>query len=324
MELARKPKPELQIVSPSALPPLEYHILDFLHAKSVWRPGTVTFYRVPLYQYLAHVGRHFWPPTESSVNSFLASVRRRGCKESTIFAYYRALKTWLGWLHKRDRIEYNPIELIEKPPPPKPIPRAPGDNDIKRLFAYLRSMATSGEWIKLRDLALLSLALDTGIREGELARLKVKDIDLAHRSIPVSPDSKTHRGRTIKFSSLAAASLTRWLEKRESLDLPSSLKSLWVAVGGKAFEWHPLTGSGIYQILKRKLKQAQVDHFRFHSLRNAYIIYALRNGAELQDVMKQVGHIHLSTTALYAMTIDEGRGERHERTTPMVDLEDDE
>lgn len=320
-KLARKP--ELKLVQ-SALPALEFNIADFLHAKSVWRASTVVFYEVPLRQYLNHVGQHFWPPTDSSVNSYLAAVRKRGCKESTIFAYYRALKTWLGWLYKRGRIEQNPIELIEKPPQPKPIPRAPDDDDIKHLFTYLKAMAASGEWIKLRDLALLSLALDTGIREGELARLEIKDLDLTHRSIPIDPDSKTHRGRSIKFSSFAAARLARWLEKRGTLGLPFSLKSPWVAVGGKTFEWHALTAGGIYQILKRKLKQAKVDHFRFHSLRNAYIIYALRNGAELQDVMKQVGHLHLSTTALYTLTIDEGRGERHEQTTPMGDLDDDE
>lgn len=309
-------KPELRLVE-SGLPSLIHNIEDFLYAKSVWRASTITFYQVPLRQYVDHVGRHFWPPTDSSINSFLAAVRARGCKESTIFAYYRALKTWLGWLHKRGRIEQNPIELVEKPPKPRPVPRAPDETDINRLFDYLEAMAYSGEWIKIRDLALLSLALDTGIRRGELARLKEKDIDFTNRSISISPDSKTHRGRIIRFSSVVAGDLDRWLKKRSTLNVPPSLRSMWVAVGGKRHEWHAITPNGIYQILKRKLKQAKVDHFRFHSLRSAYIIYALRNGADPEDVRRQVGHLNLSTTGIYAQAaLDYGRGERHEQSTP--------
>lgn len=297
---------------------LERAIADFLEAKSVWRENTVKAYSSPLRLYAQHVGRS-WPPTDSSINSFLAAARKRGCKESTIFAYYSAIKTWLDWLYKRQRLDYNPIDFVEAPRKPRPIPRAPDEKEIDRLLKYLEDMSASGTWMELRDLALLSLAFDTGMREGEIAGLKIGNIDFVSRSIPVSTDSKTRRGRIVKFSTVAGRDVLRWLDKRKTLPIPAKLKTVFVALGGKhKREWHALTSDGIYQVLKRKLKQAGVDHFRFHSLRNAYLVYALRNGAELSDVMKQVGHLNLSTTARYIMTSDKGRGERHEQSSPRA------
>lgn len=321
-------KPDLRLVPLDNPGNLERAISDFLDAKAVWRENTVKSYQSPLRLYAQHAGPRHWPPTDTSVNSFLAAARKRGLKESTIFSYYSALKTWLDWLYKRDRITYNPIGLIEAPRKPRPIPRVPDENDIDRLLKHLEAMASSGVWMQVRDLALLSLAFDTGMREGEIARLQLGDIDFSTRSIPISTDSKTHRGRVVKFSTVAARDMLRWVEKRKSLSalrnppwgpIPASLKSTFVALGGKRKrEWHGLTPDGIYQLLKRKLKQAGVDHFRFHSLRNAYLVYALRNGAELSDVMRQVGHRNLSTTAQYIMTSDVGRGERHEQFSPRV------
>lgn len=308
----------LKFVVPDEL--LEKHIQDFLDAKAVWRPNTVKYYASPLGQYAQHVKQN-WPPTDTSINSFLAAARRRGCKESTIYAYYCALSTWLKWLHKRDRIDHNPMDFVEAPRKPRPIPRGPDERDMARLLRYIKDMAASGTWLHMRNLALLSLALDTGMREGEIAGLREKDIDLANCSISIDTDSKTHKARSVKFSSLAAGPLVAWLLKRRSLPIPENVKTVFVAIGGKRkLEWHGLTRDGIYQLLTRKLKQAGVDHIRFHSLRNGYAIYALRNGADIEDVRRQMGHTNLATTALYTLSVDRGRGERHEQHSPLLGL----
>lgn len=309
---------ELTFVVPDEL--LAKHIQDFLDAKAVWRLNTVKYYESPLGRYAVHVKQN-WPPTDSSINSFLAAARRRGCKESTIYAYYCALKTWLVWLHKRNRIDHNPMDLVEPIRKPRPIPRGPDEKDMARLLRYIKDMAGSGTWMELRNLALLGLALDTGMREGEIAALRERDIDLVTRSISIDTDSKTHKARSVKFSSLAAEPLVTWLLKRRSLSIPENVKTVFVASGGRRkLEWHALTTHGIYQILKRKLKQAGVDHIRFHSLRNGYAIFALRNGADIEDVRKQMGHTHLATTALYTLSDDRGRGERHEQHSPLLGL----
>lgn len=310
---------ELTFVVPDEL--LAKHIQDFLDAKAVWRVSTVKAYETTLKQYALHVGPGHWPPTDSSINSFLANARRRGCKESTLYFYFWTLSAWLDWLHKRNRIDHNPIDLIEAPRKPHPIPRGPDERDMAQLFKYLKSLAESGTWMELRNLALLSLALDTGMRVGEIAGLRERDIDLANRSISIDTSSKTSRARSVKFSTLAADPLEAWLVKRRTLSIPENVKVVFVGIGGRyKREWHGLTGDGIYQLLKRKLKQAGVDHIRFHSLRNGYAIYALRNGADIEDVRRQMGHTNLATTALYTLSVDRGRGERHEQHSPLLGL----
>jgi integrase len=309
----------LKFIVPDEL--LEKHIQDFLDAKAVRRPATVAAYETALRQYAAHVGANHWPPTESSINSFLAGVRRRGRKESTLYFYHSSLNTWLEWLRKRNRIDHNPMDLVERVRKPRPIPRGPDERDMAQLMRYLKEMAASGTWMELRNLAMLSLALDTGMREGEIAGLRERDIDLINRSIAVDTGSKTARARSVKFSTLAAGPLTDWLLKRRTLGIPENVGVVFVGIGGRyKSKWHPLTRDGIYQLLKRKLKQAGVGHIRFHSLRNGYAIFALRNGADIEDVRRQMGHTNLATTALYTLSVDRGRGERHEQHSPLLGL----
>jgi site-specific recombinase XerD len=157
--------PSLHLAQPGQHP-ADYFIQDFLHAKATKAPKTVQFYELGLRLYREHVGLH-WPPTDSSINSFLAECKSRGCKDGTLHAYYRALKTWCNWLYKRGKIEENPISLVEEPPRGKKLPRAPRAADIEKLFEALEAAAVLGKWNHIRDLAIFGLMYETGIRVNE-------------------------------------------------------------------------------------------------------------------------------------------------------------
>lgn len=309
--------PNLRLADPP-LPPLEYHIQDFLNAKASREAATVAFYELPLRQYREHVGPYFWPPTDSSINSYLAACKKRGCKPNTLFAYYRAIKTWLSWLHKRGVIEANPIETVEKPIASKKIPRAPQPDILQQFFETIRANQTG--WRRARDLALFTLLLDTGLRVGELARLQVEDVHLAEREI--RPDEgKTHSERKVVVSPDAAERLGEWLELRASLKLPARLRALFVSYAhdrkaGKS-RWYAFSGDGIRQSKDRWLARAGLSGIRVHDLRHAYAIYTLRAGGDLTDIQMQLGHENIETTAIYLVAADEGRAKRHAKTSPL-------
>jgi site-specific recombinase XerD len=296
-----------------------YHIQDFLNAKASKEDSTVAFYELPLRQYREHVGDLFWPPSDSSINSYLAACKKRGLKPNTLFAYYRALKTWLTWLTRRGVIERNPMDLVERPARSKKVPRAP---KLGLLILWFQAMKHDPGWQASRDLALFSLLLDTGLRIGEAARLELADVDYESHEIRVIT-GKTKRERYVVFTELAAERLRAWEARRAALPLPVDLSHLFVSRPTRTMRWRPFTTDGMREAKSRWLARIGLEQpIRLHDLRHAYAIYTLKSGGDLEDIQRQLGHENIATTAIYLIAYNEGRQGRHEVTSPLRHTQD--
>jgi integrase/recombinase XerC len=291
------------------------HIREFLDAKATKADKTRKFYASALRLYQHHAPD--WPPTDTAINSFLAACKARGCKDGTLHDYYRALRAWLNWLEKRGKIEVNPIGLVEQPPHNRPLPRAPHAADLVRLFATIEQAAQAGRWNHVRDRALFGLIYDTGLRVGEVVSLEVADLTLRFNA-GIVRGTKTDEDRAVLFNDDTAADLRAWLSIREALSLPHELTTVFASL----FHGHAqrLTNSGVRQALERWCQRAGVAPIHPHQLRHAYAIHALRAGADLLDVQRELGHRNLSTTQRYTMVPDAGRRQRHAEHSPRANL----
>lgn len=312
-------RPDLQIVQPSGR--LDYCIEIFLQAKSGKAAKTQAGYRSVLYLFRAYIGPQTWPITPEHIDAYLNDCKARGLKETTVDDYYSCLKIWLTWLHKRGRVGSNPIELAEKPPHPKPLPRAPQRKDLQTFFSHLEAVTDKGKghWLDVRALALWSLALDTGLRVGELATLTIQDVTIEKKRRTVFVlGSKTHRNRVVVLHKITGKDLKRWLKVRAKLGLPRELTALFVSEHHG--EWRALTESGMRQDLKERCLKLDLPHLTPNQFRNAYAVYAIRNRADLLDIQRQMGHTSITTTARYTLVDDEGRGKRHKKRSPRKKL----
>jgi site-specific recombinase XerD len=201
---------------------------------------------------------------------------------------------------------------MDRPPKGDPLPRAPHIDDLRRFFEVLTEKA-SLRWQYCRDLALFSLAIDTGGRIGELAALTVRDVELGQGEIFIKA-SKTRRQRSSVFGPQTEDEVKQWLECRATLDVPPHIAVFFVSKHRGI--WQPFTHWGMRQALRKWCKWAQIDQFNFHALRHAYAIFSLRNHADLIDVQHQLGHRRLSTTSIYTQVVNLGRYERHRKTSP--------
>lgn len=315
-QTGRKP-PELKLVQPDNLSTLDRAIQDFLQAKSGKAQKTVESYQAPLNLFRRHIST--WPPTPEGINSFLQVCKARDLSEATIDAYYHALKIWLDWLVRRGRLDSNPILLAEKPPRPKIIPRAPKTEDVQKLFSYLEAAAKAGHWRGVRSLAVWSLALDTGLRLGEIVALTTNDVSVRKKHLQAFiKGQKTHTDRIVVFDKKVAKDLKRWLKARAKLPLPHTLSALFVCFhNGK---WKGLEAPGIRQDLAARCAEIGLPRLTPKQFRNAYAVYSLRNRADILDVQRQMGHSRISTTARYVLVDDEGRAKRHKGHSPRGKL----
>ena len=302
---------------------LDYHFNLFLRTKQAAgrRPRTLEWYSEVMRCYLqatAAFDRN-WPPTVEHCLTFFEALTARGLGDYTRNNYYRALRGFLNWSFRCGFLAQNPLDFVDAPKAPRPLPKAPPMEDVARFLATV-SQGTGTEWRDARDLALFSLALDSGARIGELSRLRLPDIDPFNWQVRVY-GQKDNKERIVEIGDTTAVELSKWLRQRAGLSLPLPLRRGHLFVSDyqeKGFR--PFTIWGMRLRLKFWQARAGIPHFNFHAFRHAYAVYSLRNGADLMDVRDQLGHSSIKTTAIYTQVVNDGRQARHRKTSPRGNL----
>ncbi len=124
----------------------------------------------------------------------------------------------------------------------------------------------------------MSLLLDTRRRRGELAGLRVGDLNLGQMVAFVEAStSKSRRGRAVAFGPTTAKAITRYLRHPKAAHDPH--EPLWRARTGL-----PLTGNEIYHTVRRRAKQAGLKVY-VHQLRHVWASRMLSAGHSEGDVM---------------------------------------
>ena len=139
----------------------------------------------------------------------------------------------------------------------------------------------------------------TGMRQGELLKLKAKDVDLFEKLIHVGgrPDVKTKAGnyRSIPIHTHVLPILQTRLEYAN----PNVC-----IFGDDWIDRHQL----LKQLKNITQKYMKLDNgYCFHSLRHSFAMFHVRGGTNFRTLMDLLGHKNIVTTLIYAKSDDEGR-----------------
>src|SRR5690606_30114079 len=67
-----------------------------------------------------------------------------------------------------------------------------------------------------------------------------------------------------------------------------------------------LTRQGFWLILKSYAQQANISGITPHTLRHTFAAHQLRDGADLGEVQRILGHVNISTTQVYQRLVNNG------------------
>ena len=132
-------------------------------------------------------------------------------------------------------------------------------------------------WETTRNLAIVWLMLESGLRRAEVAALDVSDMNLTGRTVAVRC-GKGGKARTAVFGSSTAKALWSWLRVRHS-----DGEELFGGMKGER-----LTPNGLSQLLAR-IKERSGVQVRPHMLRHAWAHINLASGMEGHDLMQLAG-----------------------------------
>lgn len=164
---------------------------------------------------------------------------------------------------------------------------------------------------------LIQLAIYTGAREGELVALKFSDIDFVNQKITISRSAyklkgepirtkppKSNKSRTLSINTDCIALLKALAEENDYERL--RLGTAWVGDEWVFTQWngeimHPNTPSRQFTLF---LKDNNMVHRKFHSLRHTSATLLLYGGTDLKTVQERLGHADFTTTNKYLHLVD--------------------
>ncbi len=215
-------------------------------------------------------------------------LEEEGKSNATINRVTTAVATVLNHCHDREKCNK----------PPKFSKREETEHRLtyfsKPQFEKLRAAALDP--FEREDLAeIMTMAAFTGMRQGELLRIKARDIDLGAGLIHVGgrPDQRTkgnnYRGIPVHDR------LTEMLSRRLEYANPN------VRVFGD--EWNDK--DQLIRAFKKVRKYAGFDDtLVFHSLRHTFATWHAEAGTPMRTLKTLLGHRNITTTLRYAHTTD--------------------
>lgn len=224
----------------------------------------------------------------------------RSYKESSIKRRIASLKLLFRWALREHKILANPFDTLdERIRLPRRLPRALDRGHVTQLRKAITPTGTTEGFDALARKTAIQLLLDTGIRVGELANIRIDDVSLPNRCMTIH--GKGNRQRLVYLLSAPVfRALTRYLSKRQKMCLHN--EKLFIT--GNGLDLTPqrirasLHGIAASAGIGRKLTP--------HMLRHTCATQWLEAGLDIRYVQKLLGHQSISTTEIYTHVSDQG------------------
>ena len=222
--------------------------------------------------------------TATDISDFMESLRQNGYTNKSISRKTNSTKTFFRHLTTQGAIQINPAQSIIHPKYETKPPRIL----TKMEYRALRDTARHDTRIS----AIIELLLQTGIRIGELSRIKLEDIREDKLTINAH---ESHTTRVIPLNKPARHAVELYLNQRPDSDDPH----LFITKTGR-----PLLVRNIRTSIDRYFRLAGIKNAKVNDLRHTWIAHQLKSGASAVLVSKLAGHKRLSTTEKYLKIIE--------------------
>jgi site-specific recombinase XerD len=232
---------------------------------------------------------------EKDLTQFVAGDIREfittlGLTPKTISRKINSFRTFYKYLIDNKKIDHNPAMEISHPKFQASKPR------VLSPVEYLALRQVSSD--NMRLYTMIELMLQTGIRIGEISRLKVADVDIKKTKGDLFiREFSTNPSRTVELNTKAIELLNNYLK---TLSRKNKNSALFATRDGN----HVIIRN-IRSSIDRAIDKAGIKNACVNDLRNTFIVHQLEKGVPVEKITEVVGHKSKSTTTRYLELLDE-------------------
>ncbi|MFC2033454.1 tyrosine-type recombinase/integrase [Chloroflexota bacterium] len=231
---------------------------------------------------------------------------------STIQGYVRTLRVFFSWAAREEYIESNPMTNVPVPRGSSKIINTFSNEQVARLFDLCARSNGQGQ----RNLSIILLLLDSGIRVSELANIGLDDVNLAegHIKIKIAKGSKE---RIVPIGSLVQKALWKYINCCRQTPMTGKVTGLFLVDSGI-----PLAKNGIQQMIRRLAQKAGMQDVRCnpHIFRHTFATMFSIKGGSPEILQLIMGHESFQTTQEYLHPQPQDLRKQHLRYSPVTDL----
>lgn len=236
------------------------------------------------------------------------ATAKREARPATVNAAFRILRAFVNFCLAEGLLKEDPLKNVKEPKVPKDQVQPLDGEQVQALVdAARRTKAPE------RDVAVILLLVDTGMRASELMGLRIADVDRGTGELTVT--GKGNKKRTVYMGVAARRALWRYLEtdRREArTDEP-----VFVSVGGTR-SGSGFTNTGVHLIVAKAGKAAKLTGVRCspHTLRHTFAVNFLRGGGNLFELQQLMGHEDLTILRRYVALAEADVAQAHRAASP--------
>ena len=249
--------------------------------------------------------------TVESFTRYQLHLETQGLRLSTRHRKAASLRVFAHFLVQHDGLDPAVLDAIVLHEVPEKDPQPLKESQYKALLfeagqvksqdkpearAKARSMA-------LRNVAILQVLLQTGIRLSELTALTLDDLDLPPERKGAKAEGGslrvTRKGgdeKLLALNSKAVEAIRAYLKVRPQ----SQARNVFLARSGE-----PLKNRAVQKMFTQVATRAGVKWSHIHNLRATHVTYHLAHGTNIVEVQKNTGHKNLKTLQKYAGVVDQ-------------------
>ncbi|MDZ7370342.1 MAG: tyrosine recombinase XerC [candidate division KSB1 bacterium] len=273
-------------------------LAEFIHRLQVEKHSsahTISAYQSDLLQFIDFLSARYGAPApdvsrfnRAAVRGYLSHLVRSKASPRTTARKLSALRSFARFLLKEDAVAVNPTINIATPKIRRNLPDYLSVKEMQALLQSVDPTQPNG----LRDLVMLELFYDAGLRVSELISLRQNDIRIAERVLRVT--GKRNRTRVLPLGERLLADLQALLAKRRDEGMEFN-GYIFVNKNGK-----PMSRMQAAAVVRKHVARvADRKKAHPHALRHTFATHLLDQGADLMSVKELLGHQNLSTTQIY-------------------------
>lgn len=221
------------------------------------------------------------------IQAFLARLQEKGYTPKSLSRKLNSTRTFYRFLKIQEYVTDDPSLIIKHPKYSLNPPRMLTPLE----YRALRDAASSDS----RIYAIIEILLQTGVRIGELANLRVGDI--SDNSLHVKA-YEGHPPREVPLNRRAKEALKRYLINRPQ----TKDDHLFITKTGKQFLIR-----NIRDAVERYFRKAGIEGAKINDLRHTFVAHHLKNGVSIVFLSKVLGHKRLSSTERYLQYLSDSR-----------------
>lgn len=273
--------------------------LDYLKYQRHYSNYTVLNYEKDITGYLEYLDREslsYLDIEYSDLRLYLIYLKSDlQMKASSIDRHLSSLRSFYRYLCANGKIKSNPFILMRGLKKEKVLPRYFEYYELELLFKVPDLKTPLGQ----RNRLILEILYATGIRVGELVKIKWSDINEVNRQILIT--GKGNKERYVPYGDYAAKILE--LYKKDGYKILNSNNSSYAFLNQHG---EVLTTRGVSYILDEIIKKTSINkNISPHMIRHSFATHLLNAGCDILSVQELLGHESVSSTQIYThLTVD--------------------